>query len=86
MQDFFKWVHNLRPSLFNTLNYDEIFVIDTSEQESVESDVNTNSSEKRHPSSYESLSNHSQEQKKEMKDNQAQIGEGLVDNEQDYTC
>ena len=44
-QDFMNWVHSLSPSLFNTYKYDEIFVIDSSEESSFETDLNSSSTD-----------------------------------------
>lgn len=43
--DFMQWVKDLSPKLFNTHHYDEIFVIDTDEESSFETDIDSNSTE-----------------------------------------
>jgi hypothetical protein len=67
------WLKNLRPQLFKVYDYDEVFVIDTDEEESIDTDLDSNSSEKRH-------SSEEKPDKVEKTDIQTQTEEGLVDN------
>lgn len=87
-QNFMNWIHNLSPSLFNTFKYDEIFVIDSSEESSFETDLNSNSTENNidSNSSQRSVNSDESEHKVEKKNMSVQTGEGLVDNNVDYTC